>query len=166
MYTCMTGVKQQLSRGSTVQETRLSWSQRASCIKQSKPFQEEKPNRLEYAPICNDCPVKNLCLSHAIVNKEKGIWGGMTYLQRTKLPAMFLLSLNLQEVPVENVCPEPEIPKEPLYPIEKLAQLQSERRERKRVLRAVSDSKELLENLDVFLLSLPDTSSLLELLAE
>ena len=146
-------------------EKRSSWSKRAGCLNSADVYSAEKPNRLEYGPICAACPVKDLCLAHAIANKEKGIWGGMTKLQRDKLPTLFMLSLNLQEVPRENVDPELEAPKENLYPIEKLAQLEAERR-KKKALASAKDSKELLDSLDAFLLSLPDISSLQELLAE
>ena len=36
--------------------------------------------------LCQQCPVKNLCLEFALVNDERqGLWGGMTPRDRAKL---------------------------------------------------------------------------------
>ena len=148
-------------------EPRSVWSQRSACKNvDTEIYLAERPDRLKYAPICAACPVKDLCLSHAIVNDERGIWGGMTYLQRTKLPATFKLSLGLALVPRESPisaylkedhqghAEEQQV----LAPVSELAL--------KRKASALrEDAKQILSGLDSFLLALPDTSSLTELLA-
>lgn len=35
--------------------------------------------------ICNSCPYKSECLEWALDNKETGIWGGLTEMDRRKL---------------------------------------------------------------------------------
>lgn len=147
---------------------RSVWSQQAACNDKPDIYLADRPNRDDYAPICNRvCPVKDLCLSHAIVNDERGIWGGMTYLQRKKIPAAFKLSLNLALVPRES--PISAYLKEDhqghesesqasLAPVSELAL-----KRKASVLR--EEAKQVYSGLDSFLLALPDTSSLTELLA-
>ena len=38
--------------------------------------------------VCNDCPVKTLCLDYAISAGMHGIWGGTTHEERLKLKAL------------------------------------------------------------------------------
>lgn len=38
-----------------------------------------------YEKFCGPCPIKNFCLSYAIVYEEEGVWGGMTKTQRDQL---------------------------------------------------------------------------------
>lgn len=35
--------------------------------------------------ICNSCPYKSECLEWALSNKETGIWGGLTEMERRRL---------------------------------------------------------------------------------
>lgn len=147
--------------------TRSVWSQRSACHDKEEVFLADKPNRLEFAPICASCPVKDLCLAHAIVNKEKGIWGGMTKLERDKLPETFKLRLNLSEVPREKVIAEylQESPEESQYPLEQLARLESDRVQKRQLSLVKEQAKVVLDGLDDLLLSLQDTSLRTELLA-
>jgi hypothetical protein len=149
-------------------ETRSVWSQRSACDDKPEIFLAERPNRLEYAPICAECPVKDLCLAHAIVNDEQGIWGGMTYLQRKKLPATFKLSLRLSEVPRES--PISEYLKEDHQVLSADQEQQSKVSNviplrRKSVQALQEDAKVVLSGLDSFLLALQDISSQTKLLA-
>lgn len=59
----------------------------AACTnKQDIFFDETKRTTVSQAvKICGSCPVKDLCLQHAIDNRELGIWGGMTTNQRAKM---------------------------------------------------------------------------------
>lgn len=148
-------------------EPRSVWSQRSACIDKPEIFLADRPNRDDYAPICNKvCPVKDLCLAHAIVNDERGIWGGMTYLQRKKIPAAFRLTLRLGEVPKESPISEylKEDRQSPLA-----AQEPNEVSASVTVLKPASvlreEAKAVLSGLDSFLLALPDTSLLTKLLA-
>jgi hypothetical protein len=150
-------------------EPRSVWSQRSACIDKPEIFLADRPNRDDYAPICNKvCPVKDLCLAHAIVNDEQGIWGGMTYLQRKKLPATFKLSLRLSEVPRES--PISEYLKEDHQVLSADQEQQSKVSNviplrRKSVQALQEDAKVVLSGLDSFLLALQDISSQTKLLA-
>lgn len=43
-------------------------------------------NQLEQAKaICQGCPVREQCLTHAVDNQEAGVWGGMTETERDEL---------------------------------------------------------------------------------
>lgn len=147
-------------------ESRSEWSKRSACAKTPAPFLETKPNRDDYAPICQSCPVRDLCLAHALVHDEKGIWAGMTYLQRTKLPVLVKASLNLHLVPRESSVLEllEESKPEPKYPIEVLASL-SVKSAKVSLVSVPVDSTVLSDDLDALLLDLQDVSSQLTLLA-
>lgn len=136
---------------------RSEWSQQANCKENSGPFLHERPVKSEYEPICSACPVRDLCLAHAIRNDEMGIWGGLNEKERKKVKI-----LNLKEVPLEAVgsvyCRETEVAVEPLKKVrQKLSdsrehlffQKQKERLEVATVLSA---------GLTALLLSLPDIS--------
>lgn len=146
---------------------RSVWSQRSACHDKEDIFITDKPNRLEYAPICSSCPVKDLCLAHAIVHKERGIWGGMTYLERSKLPETVKLSLNLPAVPREKAIAEflQENQEENLYPLEQLARLELEQKRKQQLSSVRERATAVLGGLDALLLSLQDISSPPELLA-
>ena len=148
-------------------ESRASWSQRSACIDKPEIFLADRPNRDDYAPICNKiCPVKDLCLAHAIKNDERGIWGGMTYLQRKNIPAAFRLTLRLGEVPKES--PISEYLKED-HPTPSAVPAQPEVLASVTVLKPASvlreEAKAVLSGLDSLLLSLQDISSQTKLLA-
>lgn len=80
--------------------TRREWSQQSNCRSNPKPFLHERPIKSEYEPICEACPVRDLCLAHAIRNDEMGIWGGLTDKERTKVK---LSKDELRRVPLEAV---------------------------------------------------------------
>lgn len=49
-------------------------------------FEEDRPTMVRAArKICSVCPVNNVCLQHALQNKEVGVWGGTTTNQRAKM---------------------------------------------------------------------------------
>lgn len=40
----------------------------------------------EARPICESCPVRELCLASALANKERyGMWGGLTPIERRRI---------------------------------------------------------------------------------
>lgn len=41
---------------------------------------------LEAKELCGECPVQVECLEYALAADERGIWGGLTYEERLKLP--------------------------------------------------------------------------------
>lgn len=43
---------------------------------------------MPYEEYCNTCPIRNFCLSYALVHDEEGVWGGMTKNQRDSLLLM------------------------------------------------------------------------------
>lgn len=79
---------------------RSEWSQQANCKNNSGPFLHERPIKDEYEPICAACPVRDLCLAHAIRNDEMGIWGGKTDKERSKIK---LTKEELRVIPLEAV---------------------------------------------------------------
>ena len=58
------------------------WTSRAACLDFPDPdlfFPEAESDRVAQAwlPICNACPVRDLCLQHGLTHREKlGVWGG------------------------------------------------------------------------------------------
>lgn len=67
---------------------KFQWMDQAACknhpthIFYPEPGSLNTPNTRLALSICNDCPVRNNCLDHAITNREPGIWGGQTEQQR------------------------------------------------------------------------------------
>jgi WhiB family redox-sensing transcriptional regulator len=67
----------------------MSWTSQASCIGTDPEafFPEDKG--YDYTPevkrICNNCPVKNECLSFAVRYRVQGYWGGTTEQERRRL---------------------------------------------------------------------------------
>jgi WhiB family redox-sensing transcriptional regulator len=50
------------------------------------PPEEDEERADEAKAICAVCPVRELCLEHAITRREKiGIWGGLTERERRRL---------------------------------------------------------------------------------
>ena len=47
---------------------------------------DDEDEGFEAKAICAICPVREVCLEHAIVNREKiGVWGGYTARERRRL---------------------------------------------------------------------------------
>ena len=80
--------------------TRKEWSQQSNCKTNPEPFMEDRPNVDECRAICDACPVRTLCLAHALVNNERGFWGGYTYRQRQRMSTKDL-GIDYREVPTE-----------------------------------------------------------------
>ena len=66
----------------------LPWPLRAACATDPDAM-FVKGAAVKYAKrICAGCPVREECLAHALENREdRGIWGGLTRLERRKLLA-------------------------------------------------------------------------------
>jgi WhiB family redox-sensing transcriptional regulator len=68
-----------------------TWAERGSCHVQNLdtnlffPLPHETTKRQEAIYVCDDCPVQQECLNHAMENNEHGIWGGTTERQRVNL---------------------------------------------------------------------------------
>lgn len=66
----------------------LSWRQRAACRGVDPdvfyPVTDEDAD--EAKSICGVCPVRESCLEHALVNRERdGVWGGATERERRRM---------------------------------------------------------------------------------
>ena len=66
----------------------MSWRQRGACRGLDPaifyPASEEEAD--EAKAICATCPVQQLCLEHALTNRERdGVWGGMTEKERRRI---------------------------------------------------------------------------------
>ncbi len=66
----------------------LSWRQRGACRGLDPgifyPASEEDAD--EAKAICATCPVQQLCLEHALTNRERdGVWGGLTEKERRRI---------------------------------------------------------------------------------
>lgn len=139
--------------------SRAEWSQKSSCKNNSKPFLKERPVRNEYEPICATCPVKDMCLAHAIRNGEMGgIWGGYTDKERQHI----VLDVDLKEVPLEAVGSVYRKETESfVVPLKKAQQKVSESREsffHHKQEKRHQVAKVLVAGLSTLLLSLPDIS--------
>jgi WhiB family redox-sensing transcriptional regulator len=48
--------------------------------------EDDEDEGLPAKAICDKCPVREVCLEHAIANREKiGVWGGYTARERRRL---------------------------------------------------------------------------------
>lgn len=48
--------------------------------------EDDEDDGVEAKLICQICPVREMCLEHALVNREKiGVWGGYTARERRRL---------------------------------------------------------------------------------
>ena len=64
------------------------WMNNAACVGANlNMFFPDTPgdHGVEAKKVCKTCPVKDACLQHALVNDERGIWGGTTDNQRKTL---------------------------------------------------------------------------------
>lgn len=82
----------------------LSWQKNALCIgKPSAIFFDDEAayKRGYYKTICDQCPVKARCLEYALLYNMKGIWGGLTDKERSKLYSRDYVSM-LREDAIES----------------------------------------------------------------
>lgn len=65
-----------------------TWRQHAACRGLDPeifypPSDEESE---EAKSVCGECPVRQLCLEHALVHRERdGVWGGLTERERRRI---------------------------------------------------------------------------------
>lgn len=66
---------------------KTQWRQRACLNRDPDMFFDETKVGIELAlSVCRPCPVKQLCLDHALTRPERyGVWGGTTEGERKKL---------------------------------------------------------------------------------
>jgi WhiB family transcriptional regulator, redox-sensing transcriptional regulator len=66
----------------------MSWRQAAEC-RGADPavfYPDEDEDASEAKAICESCPVREPCLEHALVVREKhGVWGGLTERERRRV---------------------------------------------------------------------------------
>lgn len=65
-----------------------SWKHRAACrgIDPDVFFPVTDEEAEEAKAICGVCPVRQLCLEHALSSREReGVWGGLTERERRRL---------------------------------------------------------------------------------
>jgi WhiB family redox-sensing transcriptional regulator len=73
-----------------MEEDPLAWQRDAACkgVDRSTFFRDEKPSnggsRGDFRALCRTCPVKSSCLEFALIYKCKGVWGGLSELERRK----------------------------------------------------------------------------------
>jgi WhiB family transcriptional regulator, redox-sensing transcriptional regulator len=66
----------------------VSWRQFARCMGADPEIFHPPPDDegLEAKAICAICPVREACLEHAIIAREKqGVWGGLSERERRRL---------------------------------------------------------------------------------
>ncbi|MCU1458077.1 MAG: putative WhiB family transcriptional regulator [Actinomycetia bacterium] len=66
------------------------WRQYAACRGVDPavfyPVSEDESAADEARKICNACPVREVCLDHALARREKeGVWGGLTERERRRI---------------------------------------------------------------------------------
>lgn len=72
------------------------WWEKAQC--KGRPTEDFYPDSstasipLDIQRLCDTCPAQGDCLTHALIRRESGIWGGTTEAQRTAI-----LSRNLRK---------------------------------------------------------------------
>lgn len=72
----------------TLEREPMAWSAYGSCASVDPDlfFPEPGADTSAARAICRDCPVRRMCLDHALETNQKfGIWGGMTENQRRRL---------------------------------------------------------------------------------
>lgn len=67
-----------------------TWRKRAACrgidVEVFYPLTEEEADAAPAKAICAECPVRQPCLEHALVHREReGVWGGATERERRRL---------------------------------------------------------------------------------
>jgi WhiB family redox-sensing transcriptional regulator len=65
-----------------------TWRQRAACqgLDPDVFYPSSEEDSEEAKAICASCPVRQPCLEHALMNRERdGVWGGLTDRERRRL---------------------------------------------------------------------------------
>ncbi|MDA8288854.1 MAG: WhiB family transcriptional regulator [Actinomycetota bacterium] len=65
-----------------------TWRQRAACrgIDPDVFYPASDEEAEEAKAVCDVCPVRQLCLEHALNNREReGVWGGLTERERRRI---------------------------------------------------------------------------------
>ena len=65
-----------------------TWRQRAACrgIDPDVFYPATDEEADEAKAVCDQCPVRQLCLEHALASRERdGVWGGLTERERRRL---------------------------------------------------------------------------------
>ena len=67
---------------------KVTWRQRAACRgldpEVFHPLSDEEAE--DAKAVCALCPVRQMCLEHAIVHREReGVWGGLTERERRRM---------------------------------------------------------------------------------
>ena len=65
-----------------------TWRQRAACrgLDPEVFYPSSDEDAEEAKAICGECPVRQLCLEHALAHRERdGVWGGLTERERRRL---------------------------------------------------------------------------------
>jgi WhiB family redox-sensing transcriptional regulator len=72
----------------TRERTNTSWQQAAGCrgVDPEIFYPEDDEQADEAKLICGACPVREACLEHALLVREKhGVWGGLTERERRRV---------------------------------------------------------------------------------
>ncbi|MEI6742088.1 MAG: WhiB family transcriptional regulator [bacterium] len=72
---------------SSIIDTFADWKSKGACKDMDyKVFFAETKSLINMAiEACNSCPVKAQCLEYAMLNNERGIWGGTTEKRRVAM---------------------------------------------------------------------------------
>jgi WhiB family transcriptional regulator, redox-sensing transcriptional regulator len=67
-----------------------TWRKRAACqgvdVETFYPATEDEEDAAAAKAICSGCPVRQPCLEHALVHREReGVWGGTTERERRRI---------------------------------------------------------------------------------
>jgi WhiB family redox-sensing transcriptional regulator len=67
-----------------------AWRKRSACRGIDPdvfyPVSEAEEDAAEAKAICEECPVRESCLEHALANREReGVWGGTTERERRRI---------------------------------------------------------------------------------
>ncbi len=67
-----------------------TWRRHAACrgldVEIFYPVTEDDADAAEAKAICEDCPVRQACLEHALAHREReGVWGGATERERRRI---------------------------------------------------------------------------------
>jgi WhiB family redox-sensing transcriptional regulator len=65
-----------------------TWRQHAACrgLDPEVFYPTSEEDAEEARAVCGQCPVRQLCLEHALASRERdGVWGGMTERERRRI---------------------------------------------------------------------------------
>lgn len=68
----------------------LAWQDRGRCRTVPADFYPEKTgtaHTMAAKKVCRACPVRQICLEHALTHREHGVWGGLTQQERGAMQA-------------------------------------------------------------------------------